>query len=92
MICCCFSWEDRGDFEDRGKYTFLEMDYKSKGNDEEEIDRILGEKEQKESAVKSELPQEIQELVKLIFDKKMVMFSIYFVLNIGVCLILIGGI
>eukprot|EP01084_Bolivina_argentea_P299138 515620_1 len=62
-------WEDRHSFEARArKYTYLPMDYSSKNDDNESgMDSEMDE----ECKIESTLHEDVQDLVKLIFDKNM---------------------
>jgi len=62
-------WEDRDNFQSYArKYTYLPMDY---GGDDDDDDDNDNDDEQKNDSIKSKLHSDIQDLVELIFDKKM---------------------
>ena len=67
------NWEDRDDFESHArKYTYLPMDYGDSNNDDNDDDDDDDDDDKKNnSTIKSNLHKDIQDLVKLIFDKDM---------------------
>merc|ERR1712228_458550 len=58
-------WSNRDNFVEKNKkYVYLPMDYGANQNDDDDED-------EEECKIESELDQDLQDLVKLIFDKKM---------------------
>ncbi|GMG01096.1 unnamed protein product [Aspergillus oryzae var. brunneus] len=63
------SWDDRLDPPKKGKYTFIERNYEEDSDEEDGDDKGTAKKNDEEKPeVKSELPEQVQDLMSFIFN------------------------
>ncbi|UDD55742.1 hypothetical protein AFCA_003335 [Aspergillus flavus] len=64
------SWDDRLDPPKKGKYTFIERNYEEDSDEEDGDDKGTAKKNDEEKPeVKSELPEQVQDLMSFIFNQ-----------------------